>query len=245
MLEELNKKTEQAERERNGRYQLFEIRNDLEEIRNISERTCEYAGEIYPSIAGIPEWSIIPRIVMEFITATFQFLKTKRKKGMSETFVELPNFVHFGIEFGTTEDAEKDATFNPIITVMGELTYDNEHPENNVIPKAAPEMDFDTNIQFISETANNVLKGKYGIIIEDWKSIPYIFIAFSRVAKEYLVNHKDDKGDFLTINLGNVMDMVIEKYDGESGESYDIGFGPGKTLKMDYAKSDEESENND
>ena len=56
--------------------------------------------------------------------------------------------------------------------------------------------------------------------------------------------HKDDKGDFLTINLGNVMDMVIEQYDGDSGNNYDIGFGPGKTLKMDYAKSDEESENN-
>lgn len=244
MLEELNKKTEQAERERNGRYQLFEIRNDLEEIRNISERTCEYAGQIYPSIAGIPEWSIIPRVVMEFVTSTFKFLKNKKKKGMSETFVELPNFIHFGIEFGTTEDAEKDATFNPIIKVMGELMYDNENPDNNIIPKTAPDMELDTNIQFISEDANNILKSKYGIIIEDWKMIPEIFIAFSRVAKEYLVAHKDDKGDFLTINLGNVMDMVIEQYDGDSGNNYDIGFGPGKTLKMDYAKSDEESENN-
>lgn len=245
MLEELAKKREKAELDKNSRYQLFEIRNNLEEIRTMSERTCDYVVSIYPELVSIPEWSIIPRVVMEFVKASFDHLKAKRKKDISETFIEIDNFIHFGIEFGTTDNADKDATFNPIITTMGELLYDNTNPDNNKISKDAPILNLTNDIEFVAISAKNVLQNRFGLIIEDWRSIVYIFVAFCRVAKEYLVKNKDNDEVGIIINIGEVIDVSIEKYGADDDHlEYAINFGPGKTLKMDYAKSDEISENN-
>ena len=243
-VEELKKETEKVELERNKRYQLFEIRNNLEEIRTISEQTCTYAVELYPDIVCIPDWSLVPRIVMEYVKATYDFLKSKRTKDMRETFVDFGDFVHFGIEFGTTENADKDATFNPIITVKSELMYDNDTKNGNKLKREVPDINLNNDIEVICQGAKNVLKSKFGVIIEDWRNIAYITLSFFRIAKDYLIKNKDAEGIGLIINLGEVLDLCIEKYGDDENPKYAINFGAGKSLKMDYAKSDEKSENN-
>lgn len=244
MLEEIKNQDNQSVNKA-GRYQLFEITNNLEEIRIMSEATCNYVPQIYPELSNIPEWSIIPRIVMEFVKESFNFLKAKRKKDISEVFVNVGNFVHFGIEFGTTEDADKDATFNPIITVGDEIAYNNGNKTANKLKKEAPDIDYDNDISYICSSAKNLLQSKFGLFIEDPRSILEIFVAFCRIAKDYLIKHKDDDEIGIIINLGEVIDMAIEKFGDDENIQYAINFAPGKMLKVDYAKSDKDSENND
>lgn len=241
-IEELKEKTEEAVLERARKYSSIEITNNKKEISEMAIETLSYIKTIYPELPSIPDSVIVYMATINFIKQTYMFLAKKRTKDMGETYVDLGDFVRFSIEFGTTENADKDGTFNPKLTVKSELMYDNETPANNKIKSEAPVIDFDADIETIAKGASNLLKSS-GIIFQDWRNIVQIVLAFLRVVKDYLIKHKDDNEYGLVINLAEIVDLAIEKY-GEEGEEprYEICFGPGKALKLE-SKGDDLSEN--
>lgn len=243
-VEELAKRTEEVESERKKKYHLTEIKNDREKIREISEKTMSYAREIYPALPQIPDWGIIPSVMIEFMSQTYNFLAQKSTKEMKEVQFEFGDFYTVSIEFGTTEDADKDATFNPKFVVGKELSYDNDIASNNKLSKEAPEIDLNSELETIIKGAQNILHSKYGFIFEDWRYILYIVVATLRVEKDFLIAHKDDEEWGLRINFAEVYDMQIEKANQEDGEvKFYINMGPGKGFKLP-AKDDEGTESN-
>ena len=232
-INELEKRTEEVRKEREKKYHLTEIRNNREEIRKMGERCATYAVEIYPELESIPDWSVAPVTTIEFVKQVYQYLAKMRKKEMQETFLDFGKFARFSIEFGVTETADGDATFNPKITVMEEMTYDNENPENNKISMETPVIDMSSDIESVAVATSNNLKALCDLHFEDWRGIVQVVAAFFRVVKEYLIEHKDDNPYGITINFAEVLDLCIEKYNEEDDKvGYAINFGPGKELKL-------------
>ena len=242
-ITELDKKTEEVRQERQRKFHMVEIKNDREEIRLMAEQTMKYAVELYPEMASIPDWNVVVMTTIQFVKQIFAYLASKRDKDKTEVFVDLGEFARFSVEFGTTENADKDATFNPKVVVKSELMYDNEVAENNKLKTTVPEIDY-SSLETLTIATQNSLRSDFGYIMGDWRYIIYITVSFFRVVKDYLVKHKDDRDYGCIINFAEMLDFCIEKY-GEEGEptQYAINFGPGKAFKIP-AKSDADSENN-
>lgn len=235
-VEELSKMQKEAERERFKRQPTLDIVNNLEEIRKISEATLSYVGTLYPDMAELPMdlWHIVPRVAVEFMKGCYDFLNKHKKKDMTEAKIEIGDFIKFSIEYGTTENSDIDATFNPKIEIGAELQYDNDKGvKNDFILSDPPLIDENQNIEFICKVAQNVLKDRFGVIIDDWRAILHIFVAFIRQVKYFLVCNKDKDECGCEINLCEVVDLSIEKYDVEDGVEYCIQISPGQQLKLD------------
>ena len=247
-VEELEVLQKEVERDRKRRYPTIDIVNNREEIRIISENTLTYAGTIYDDLKDLPEdiWHIVPTAVCEFMKGCYSFLNAHKKKDMTEARIEIGDFIKFAIEYGTTENADTDATFNPLIELGAELQYYNDDPSKNTVPTTAPDIPEDQNVEFVCKVAQNVLKDKYAITIEDWRSILHLFVAFIRQAREFLILHKDSDDENADdcgceINLCEVVDLGIEKYDTDKGVEYCIQFAPGQQLKL-ASKDNEKTE---
>lgn len=246
-INELSTEIEKEQVERAKRYPLLDIQNNREEIRTIAQETIKYAAELYPRLEGIEYWEIIARTAIEFMN---QYIKLANSKKSTKNCVMIPmgEFMSVGVEYGETADSDKDGTYNPIITIGPELAYDNENPENNKLRKNPPVFneDDEQNIDFICKSTQNVCKSKYTIIFEDHKDIARLTFAFFRQIRQYLIDHKDDEStsDFdygLDIDLGNVLDIGICKYDVDGVVNYAIQFSPGQSLKV-LVKDDEDTE---
>lgn len=245
-IENLTEAVENAEKERKKRYPLLDVVNNLEELRRISENTTKYIGEMYPDIGESLDglWDIVIRTSLEFSKSVFKILEKEKTTKASVVSVDIENFMRFGIEYGTTEDGDKNATFNPIVTLLGDMLYDNDDPEKSLhvsIPQYLGEND--NTIENICKDAQTTMQTKYGVIIEDWRIILRIFIAFSVQTRAYLIEHKDDNDYGFDINFGNVLDIGIERY-GLDGEKikYCIQFAPHQIPKLDNSKNDDNTE---
>lgn len=242
-IEELTEKTEEVERERNKKYPLLDIRDDLDVIREISENALSLLKKVYPKYEGLDIWEIIPNITMEFITSIYKLLCSKPLTEASETYLEIPDIGKFGIEYGVTANADKDGTLNPLIRLNDTMRYDNQIPENNHLVETPILIDgLSDEIELVCKTVQNVLKSKRSILVEEWLDVYNVAIFFIRCARQFLIDHKDDEECGFEINLGNVIDIGIEKYDAESGVEYCIQFGPGQKLKQNHAKDDARTE---
>lgn len=245
-IQELEKKTEEARKERQKNYHMVEIKNNREDIRIICERTIDLAEEYYSKeMDRIPEWSIVSITVISFVKQAVAFLVDRATKEMNKVTIDIGDFITFGIEYGVTLEADgKDATFNPLTIVGKEMYFDNENMDNNKLPKDAPNIELTSDIETICQGALNTLKSMYGIIIGDWRYVIYIFVSFMRNVKQYLIQHKDQNDSWgCVINFAEVLDFTIEKC-GEEDEPafYVINFGPGKDFKITQ-KDDDKSEN--
>lgn len=243
-IEELTEKTEEVEAERNKKYPLLDIRDSLDVIREISENTITLLKKIYPKYKDLDIWEVTPKITMEFITAIYRVLETKTLTDASETYMEVPDVAKFGIEYGVTANADKDGTLNPRIQLSDAFKYDNQIPENNHLVETPVLTDnLPDEIELVCKSVQNLLKTKHKLFVEEWQDIYIIFILFIRCARQFLIEHKDDEYWGFTINLGNVVDMGIEKYDVEDGVEYCIQlFGPGQKLKQNHSKDDGKTE---
>ena len=244
-IEELGKKIEKETLERRRRYPLLDIVDNRAEIRAISEESLKYAAKLYPELSGLKEnnyWEIVPRIVMELLKEVFKDLSAKRNTETGEVSYELGDFLKIAIEYGTTQDAEKDGTFNPVISVKDELKYDNEVDINNKLRTDVPVFEDINTLQELCANVSKTMLDKYTIVISQWTAIMQLFVAFMRTTKDYLIKHKDDTDYGVEINLGDVIDMNIEKYIGESGDEYVIQIAPGQIAKLEFSKSDEKTE---
>ena len=244
-IEELSKKIKDEELEKRKRYPILDIVNNREEIRDISEKTIEYAGELYPELKGLTKYVIVPRIVIEVMLNYYKLIDSKKAKGKN-VYINIGDFMTIGIEYGETATGDKVGTFNPIIKTGPELQYYNDDPSKNELSKTLPvfNKEDEGNLEFVCKNTQNVLKANYGIIVDEWTSISKIFTSFLRITRDYLISHKDDAGNDagLDIYLGTVLDIGIAAEDTDNGVEYIIQYAPGQTFKFDNAKSDEDSE---
>lgn len=244
-IEELEKRIEKEEMERRKRYPLLDVVTNRAEIREISEDTLKYMSELYPEIESMPAhlWEVVPRITIEMLKEVFNYLSGMKSTDNGEVSYTLGNFLKIGIEYGTTEDADKDGTFNPVISVLSEMAYDNNVDTNNKLSHEIPIFTDTTTLQDICTKVTNTLKTKYGIVITQWTAVQDIFAAFMRIARQYLIKHRDDTEYGVEINLADVVDMSIERYTGDNGDEYCIQIAPGQIAKLQFSKNDEVTEN--
>ena len=245
-IESLDAKIEQAEMERRKRYPLLDIVNNREEIRTISEDALKYCAEVYPELAALHDqnlWEIVPRVAIELLKETLDFVASKKSKNSGEVSYDLGDFVKVGIEYGTTDDGEKEGTFNPIISVKSEMEFDNKVDINNKVPMSKADFGDAVTLQDICTNVTNTLLNKFGVKVTHTGAVLDLFASFMRMAKQYLIKHRDDTEYGVEINLADVVDISIEKYIGESGDEYCIQISPGQIAKLQFAKNDEVTEN--
>lgn len=245
-IEELTKKIEKEETERRKRYPLLDIVNNRAEIRMISEDALKYCVDVYPELKALYDqnlWEIVPRITIELLKEVFSFVAGKKSKEAGEISYDLGEFIKVGIEYGTTDDAEKEGTFNPIISVKSEMTYDNMVDINNKVPKDKADFGDSVVLQDICTKVTDTLMKKFGVKVSHYTAVLNLFAAFMRMTKQYLIKHRDDTEYGVEINLADVVDMSIEKYIGESGDEYCIQIAPGQIAKLQFAKNDDVTEN--
>jgi hypothetical protein len=245
-IEELASKIDKETQERRKRYPLLDIVSNRTEIRTISEHALEYAAELYPELEAFKQsnyWEIIPRVTMELLKEVFRKLSDQRTTETGEVSYELGDFLKIGIEYGTTQDADKDGTFNPVISVKEEMKYDNETDTNNKLRTNVPVFDDINTLQELCGNVTKTLLDKYNIMINQWNAVLQLFVAFMRTTRDYLIKHRDDTDFGVEINLADVIDMSIEKYIGDSGDEYVIQIAPGQIAKLEFSKSDEKTEN--
>lgn len=244
-IEELASKIDKETLERRRRYPLLDITDNRTEIRTISEHALKYAAELYPELESFKNsnyWEIIPRVTIELLKEVFRKLSEQRSTETGEVFYELGDFLRIGIEYGTTQDADKDGTFNPVISVKSEMVYDNMTDVNNKLRTNVPVFDDINTLQELCGNVTKTLLDKYTIMINQWNAVLQLFVSFMRCTRDYLVKHKDDTEYGTDINLADVVDMSIEKYIGDSGDEYVIQVAPGQVAKLEFSKSDEKTE---
>lgn len=245
-IEELNKRIEKEELERRKRYPLLDIVNNRAEIRTISEDALKYCAEVYPELKALHEqnlWEIVPRITIELLKEVFNFVASKKSKESGEVSYDLGDFLKVGIEYGTTDDAEKEGTFNPVISVKSELYYDNTVDVNNKLPSEKADFGDSMTLQEICTKVTDTLMTKFGVKVSHYNAVMNLFASFMRMTKQYLIKHRDDTEYGVEINLADVIDMSIEKYIGDSGDEYCIQIAPGQIAKLQFAKNDDVTEN--
>lgn len=245
-IEELGKKIEKEELDRRKRYPLLDIVNNRSEIRTISEDALAYCAKVYPELKALDEqnlWELAPRITIELLKEVFNFVASKKSKESGEVSYDIGDFVKIGIEYGTTDDAEKEGTFNPVISVKSEMYYDNAIDIKNKVPEEKADFGDSMTLQEICTKVTDTLMTKFGVKVSHYNAVLNIFAAFMRMAKQYLIKHRDDTEYGVEINLADVIDISIEKYIGDSGDEYCIQIAPGQIAKLQFAKNDDVTEN--
>ena len=245
-IEELTKKIEKEDLERRKRYPLLDIVNNRAEIRTISEDSLKYCAEVYPELKALYDqnlWELVPRITIELLKEVFNFVSSKKSKESGEVSYDIGEFLKIGIEYGETNDAEKEGTFNPIISVKSEMTFDNVIDVNNKVPSDKADFGDSITLQEICTKVTDTLMTKFGVKVSHYNAVLNIFASFMRMTKQYLIKHRDDTEYGVEINLADVVDISIEKYIGDSGDEYCIQVAPGQIAKLQFAKNDDETEN--
>lgn len=248
----LEEKTNQVNREREHRHPLLDVRENRKELRLIAERAQEYIREKAPELADIRDWAAIPRVAISVLTEMFVVTHKMMLETKNDVSIQIGDFMTIGIEYlGTNGD--KDGNLTPVIIPGPELDYNRELTEyDDAIPVDMKRELEDEGLHYllpqfydIRTILNDmfvgllpVLESDYGIVISDWSVAMLIFAAFFRMAKQYLVEHKDDGEYGLVINLAEAAFIEITKDGTDEDPIYAICVTPGQTFKKDYAKGD-------
>lgn len=251
-MKTLDEAIKETEIERAQRYPLLDISTNVNELSEIAEEAAKYVVEMNDELAKPEPWEFVVQSVMQVLTATFKYLDQRKSTDFSEVYIDLGKLFRVAISYGVTKNADKNATFNPVINVGQEMAYASKDAGYNDLMTAdmAKELEdlglkylhpmfFDNKEQMkeIFEKAANNLASKYGIKIPESEALSYIFVAFFRKAKEYFINHKDE--DEVEIKLGRLITMGIDK---EADGDYFIYVTPGQEFKMANAKGDNKTE---
>ena len=269
-MKSLEEQRADVERERNSTFPMWDKPDNRKELKEIATRALDIVAggtdPLRPDIprenAGTPE-SLLA-IVHELIEEMMNYLISHRSAKVREVSIKVGNLFEMGIEYMVFKDAEKQATFNPVIRVLDELRYDmKDVPYNDVVTAEEGNILRSENaeylpIQFFEDrktfktigkrlvcTSNDRLDGilarKYAIELWDW-TLPYSFmVAFFRATKEYLLKHKDDDWFGITLKVGQLMDIGIAKNGEDDEDDCDIFIQPGQKFKLDQ-KHDEEAD---
>lgn len=256
----LEEKIKQSAIERNKKYPLLDISDNRKEIREIAQATQNYMIELNPDLKRIKIWEAIPRIVIEFIRASFTKLSKSDALKDGESSVVIGDLMELGVQYMSTADGEKAGNLTPVIRCRSEFKYENAAlPYNDEVPvdvasvmeeekcPGLPIQFFDDRktIKEISEIATKELEN-YGIfVMDEWWVIPLTVIAFFRKTKEYLIEHKDDGEIGVEINFAELIKITITKEGGmEEGDPVDyvLSITPNQIFKKDNAKGDDITE---
>lgn len=221
--EELQKEIEEQRAKK--RKPIFDVTNNREEIRTIAMNTIAYAKKLYPSMASISSkiWEIVPRSVVTVMEEYIKYLDQK-KSGKKSISCKIGEFMTLSIESAILDNSEKAGTLNPMIEVGPELTYYNDDPKKNKLPSTPPVLEPEDQTLFdrICLDARNRMGKEYGIQFEEYQAVGYVFLAFMRQVKQYLIEHKDDEDYGIDLFIGTVMDIGIERYLRDDNPTYDI-----------------------
>lgn len=258
-MTELEQKIQQAGIERERRYPLLAIVDNREEIRIISQKTQDYMIEMNSELRRIKIWEAIPRIVIEFINASFTKLSKSDAAKKGQSSIIIGDIMELGVNGIATKDGDKEGNLTPFIRCRSEFKYENVSlPYIDEVPidiakimredncEGLPIQFFDNRdeIKDISLIAMNSLDKNYGIIMgekSDWFIIPLTVVAFFRQVRAFLVEHKDDGEIGIDINFADLIKIGITKEGGiEEGDPVDyiLYITPNQIFKKDNAKDD-------
>lgn len=260
-MTELEQKIKQSEVERARRYPLLDISDNRREIRLIAEETQKYMIELNPDVKRIKIWEAIPRMVIEFIRASFTKLSRADAVKDGESSVVLGDLMELGIQYMATSDGDKFGNITPIVRCRSEFKWENiSLPYRDEVPvdiandmadekcEGLPIQFFDTReeIKEISILAKKELEN-YGIIFgdNDWWVLPLVFMAFFRKTRDWLAEHKDDGEIGVEINFADLLKIAITKEGGMEEDDpvdYILSITPNQIFKKENAKSDEITE---
>lgn len=258
-MTELEQQIKQANIERERRYPLLAIVDNRNEIREIAQAAQDYMTELNPDVKRIKIWEAIPRIVIEFINASFTKLSKKDAMSNGSSSIIIGDIMELGVDGLQTKDGDKDGNLTPFIKCRSEFKYENvslpymdeisiddarilqdEHCEG------LPAQFFENReeIKEVTLIAMKVLEDKYGIMMgetNDWFIIPLTVVAFFRKMRDYLVAHKDDGEIGMDINFADLIKVGITKEGGmEEGDPVDyvLYITPNQIFKKENAKDD-------
>ena len=124
-MTELEQKIQQAGVERERRYPLLAIVDNREEIRKIAQQTQDYMVELNPDVKRIKIWEAIPRIVIEFISASFTKLSKTDAVEKGSSSIIIGDIMELGVNGIATKDGDKDGNLTPFIRCRSEFKYEN------------------------------------------------------------------------------------------------------------------------
>lgn len=260
-MTELEQKIQQANIERTKRYPLLDIVNNREEIRKISQMTQDYMIELNPDLKRIKIWEAIPRVVIEFISASLTVLEQTEAIESGLSSVVIGDIMELGIDGLRTTDGDKDGNLTGYIKCRSEFKYENiKLPYRDEVPsdiakimreegcEGLPIQFFDNReeIEKISKTAMDNLENKFGILFggdKDWFIIPLVVMAFFRKMRDYLVENKDNSPEQIgiDINFADLIKIGITKEGGMDEDDpvdYVLYITPHQIFKKDHAKND-------
>ena len=257
-MTELDKKIEDATIEKAMRYPLMRIKDNLTEIRKISEMAQDYIVKMNPEIYRPGRWEAIPQITIDFLTEVFKYLGDRKRTDVAEVYLNIGDIMRVSIEYTATEGADKEGTLNPKISIGPDMDINTrEYDDSLTIDQAEilkadecenlPVQFFEDRkvIKEISMSLKPKLYTNYGIKISDrsWTVIPSSVVAFFRCAKAWLLEHKDDGPCGVEINLGNTVYIGVQKEGLEDEDpEYFVYITPGQVFKLDFAKGDAQTE---
>lgn len=254
--EELQKMTEEQKLEKFRKEPLLDVVNNRKELREIAENAKDIIKSINPGIVDKMDWQLVIRVTMEFISASVKYLTKLRSTDYDIVYLDLGDMMQIGIEFKRF-DAEKEGTFNIAIRPKSGFLFDGQElrllgesvqADNEDLTLKYLYGDYNLNIKQLKEICNiamNVLIKDYSVAssAEHWEVVLLLFHGFMTAARVYLIAHKDAGDAGLEIDLGNVVNIGVEKFEeDEDGVcDYELYITPGQIIKLG-GKNDAETE---
>ena len=258
----LEEKIKQQKIEQERRYPLLDITDNRREIREIANATQDYLGELDHNLKRLKCWDVIPRVVIEFIHASFTKLSKDDAMKEGQSSIIIGDIMEIGIQYMSTTDGDKFGNLTPFIYCRSEFKYENvKLPYRDEVPvdiakimasekcEGLPIQFFDNReeIKDISENAKATLEDDYGVIFADntWWLIPLTVMAFFRKTRDWLVEHKDDGEIGVEINFADLLKIAITKEGGMEEDDpvdYVLSITPHQIFKKDNAKADDITE---
>lgn len=236
-MENISKKIEENNEKYVDRYPLLFLVNNRNEIKEISENTISYARRIATDSAlKIPVWEIIPRVAVEVVRATIDYIADRKTTTVAEQYIDLGSTIRCAIEYAETEDADKIGTFNPKISVLTDMEYGVPYDESTMLCSEIFDTLFKecdrTIITKIAERASSEIQRASGARIANIQLIMLLFVSFMRKTKDFLIEHKDDNEWGYELDIAGVYFIGISKFNDGAESDYMIYITPAKELKQ-------------
>lgn len=226
---------------------LLNFSENIAEIREICQMAAPYVKQMNPLLMEPDEWELIARAVIEMLKETFIVLRDNRSPEFSEVFINYGSLMKIAVTHAVTKTGEKCGTFNPCIYVGEDLKYETSPEKYNDLMTSEMSKTLEEEgleylhpmfyeqrkqIAEICSRAARTIMDECSIEMYDSESLTYMFVAFFRKAKEWLIAHEEDEPVFY---IGRLIKMGLETHkDG----SHFIFVTPAQEFKMEYAKMD-------
>lgn len=258
---ELKKLTKEVEKEDNIKNPLIDFFNNRTDIRTISENTFDYIKEIKPDLR-LGTWQLIPKVCLVFMKNLKKFVASNE----GDFYITVGNIFKIGVEATKFKPTEKGGTINPAMIPLDGFNYkiyttsDSDPLNLDILSLVNALSEKSENIpEFISDKPESLkevalttlaeLKNSYGVnLVGKWLIVIFIFFAFMKVSKEYIIKRKDDFENGLSIEFSRVFNYGIdvrqpddEDVEIKDEDKYSLFFSTNQDLRL-AVKSDDKTE---